>query len=131
MAPQSDYVVDHVKIASRLEAVSKLDLRKFSEERTDLADPVSQTLPKTTIQSPTCEPRSDLAVLSAPPDDNANCNTLPTDLDFGVGRALVPEKSDCAPDSRLIPLALMSTILVATCGWLWFLLQVGRWLLDF
>lgn len=130
MAPQSDHVVDHLTIGSRLKIVSKLDLRKFSE-RIDVADPVSQTLPKTAIQLPTCEPRSALAVLSAPPDDNANCNTLPSDLDFGVGRALVPEKRDCAPDSRLIPLALTSTILVATCGWLWFLFQVGRWLLGF
>jgi hypothetical protein len=123
MAPQSDHVIGHLKIASHLTVVGKLEVLKTSQER---EESVSQALPKAAVQAPTWELRSDCVVLSVSPDENADGDdrALISDLDLHVGR-------ERAPDSPLIPLALISAILVATVGWLWFLFQVGKWLLDY
>jgi hypothetical protein len=120
-----------LKIDSHLKVVSKLDLVKTSECE-EAADLASQILPKPAVKAPTWEPRSDLVALAAPPAENADRDerALTSGL-MGVGRALLAEAPECASDSQLIPLAFMSTILTATCGWLWFLFQVGKWLLDF
>jgi hypothetical protein len=52
-----------------------------------------------------------------------------SDLDASSDRALV--KSDEGIGSRLRSIALVTAFVTATVGWLWFLITVALWLIDF
>jgi len=55
---------------------------------------------------------------------------LASDLELDAGRAPVVLKSDAGAGSRLRSIALMTSFVVATVGWLWFLVEAAEWLIG-
>ena len=53
-----------------------------------------------------------------------------SDLDTGAGRDPAVLKSDAPAGSRLRSIAFITAFVVATIGWLWFLVDVAEWLIG-
>jgi hypothetical protein len=126
--PQSDRAVgfssiaNSVQIAGNFNIVDKLQLNPSDEEPA----PTQAAAGKPALEPPS-NPRS-----ISPANENADSRDrcLSPNAGLEAGRALVP-RQNAKRESRLLSLALLSVFAVATFGWLWFLFQVGKWLLDF
>ena len=129
--PQSDGAAGFSAIANSMQVavVGQLQL-KPSDEGSASLQPAALT--QTGAGNPAFEPPSDPPSVR-PANENADSRERCFSLNAGLeaGRAPVPQQSNAKRESRLLSLALLSVFAVATFGWLWFLFQVGKWLLDF